>query len=184
MRATPLHRSRIFLISVIAIVWMACGGRTQLTPAYQIGHLSSDAIVANDSGVRVVARTAAWPDPRVEFAKVIPIEMTFDNASRNNLRIQHYNVTLVTDDGERISAIPPAELPALEAEIDQPARLPVREMIERALAEGVLLPDERRTGFLYFERPDNVEQVDLRIDLVSAEDHNRFGMIRIPFFFD
>jgi hypothetical protein len=61
-------------------------------------------------------------------------------------------------------------------------RLPVHQMKERALAEGVLPRDGRRTGFVYFEQPD-VEELDLNIDLVSAES-DQFGTITIPFFFD
>lgn len=49
-------RRMILRIGVLtmALGLCSCGGRTQLIPAHQIGRLSSDAVVANDAGVRVV----------------------------------------------------------------------------------------------------------------------------------
>jgi hypothetical protein len=163
----------------------ACGGRTQLMPAYQIGRLSSDAIVANDAGVRVVVRTAAWPDSRVPFIDVLPIEITVDNGSTEELRIDHRHVALVMNSSRHISAFPPAALlQTLDSEIDGEVRLPIDQMRERALAEGTLPRDRRRTGFLYFQNPADAEQLDLKINLISVESGKQFGTIIIPFVVD
>ena len=163
----------------------ACGGRTQLVPAYQIGRLSSDAIVANDAGVRVVVRTAAWSDSRVQFTNVLPIEITLENGSTEELSIHHRHVVLVMNSGRHISAFPPATLlQTLASEIDGEVRLPIDRMRERALAEGTLPRERRRTGFLYFQNPADTEQLDLKINLISVESGKQFGTIIIPFVVD
>ena len=172
-------------VGVFAGASAACGGRTQLVPAYQIGRLSSDAIVANDSGVRVVVRTAAWPDPQIAFSRIQPIEMTFDNASSHPLSVDQNHIALVTDAGQRLSSIPPTELPQMaDSELASDRRLPIVQMKNRALAEGVLPLQGRRSGFVYFERPDDTQQLHLEIDLVSADSGTQFGTIMIPFLID
>jgi hypothetical protein len=178
------HPGIIVLSAALPLV-SACGGRTQLVPAYQTGRLSSDAIVANDAGVRVVVRTAAWPDPRVQFTDVLPIEISFDNGSTEELRIHHRHVVLVMNSGRHISPFPPAALlQTLDSGIDGEVRLPIDQMRERALAEGTLPRDGRRTGFLYFQNPADAEQLDLKINLISVESGKQFGTIIIPFVVD
>src|SRR5687768_15954035 len=88
----------------------ACGGRTQLVPAHQIGRLSDAAVVASDAGVRVVVRTDAWPGPPLDVVRLFPVEMTFDNRSAEALRIHPQQITLVTPGGHRITPSAPSEL--------------------------------------------------------------------------
>jgi hypothetical protein len=107
------------LVSV-ATASTTCGGHTKLVPSYQIGRLSCRAVVANDAGVRVMVRTAAWPDPQFDFEGIYPIEVTFDNASSQPLRVSQQRITFVTDGGERISVIPPGDVAqASRSELDK-----------------------------------------------------------------
>ena len=164
---------------------VGCGGRSLLVPAYQRGRLSSAAVVASDSGVRVVVRTSAWPGPLLEFNGLQPIELTFDNASVHRLSIDQNHVMLVKDAGQYMSAIPQATLRQMaDSGGADDLRLPIDQMRERALAEAVLPIGGRRTGFLYFERPHGAEQLDLEIALVSADSGTKFGSVRIPFSID
>ncbi|HYE35792.1 hypothetical protein [Methylocaldum sp.] len=59
--------------------------------------------------------------------------------------------------------------------------LPTGRMIDRALPEGVLEPNGRLDGWLYFEKVRDVPKVTFRTDLVNAETRRIFGEIRIPF---
>jgi len=60
--------------------------------------------------------------------------------------------------------------------------LPTRDMRERAIPEGVIEPDGRVSGFLYFRRmPEDIKRVTLRADLMNGVDGNRFGEVHVPF---
>ena len=60
--------------------------------------------------------------------------------------------------------------------------LPTEEMLRNVLPEGVIDPGGSLSGFLYFERvPEDVESVQFRFELTSADNGERFGMITIPF---
>ncbi len=63
--------------------------------------------------------------------------------------------------------------------------LPTGDMLIRALPEGVIEPDGRITGFLYFADLEAMGptpgKVKLRYLLVNAETRQRFGVIEIPF---
>jgi hypothetical protein len=61
--------------------------------------------------------------------------------------------------------------------------LPSSDMISMALPEGVLEPDGRITGFLYFEDVEDLDisQVEFEIDLIDAGSGTQFGTISIPF---
>ena len=166
----------IALTLTATAVSSACGGRTQLVPAYQIGRLSLDAVVASDAGVRVVVRTDAWPGPPHDLARVIPVEMTFNNASAQELRIRRQDIALVTAAGHRITPAAPSELTHIEQALES--------VKARSLAEGVLAPDQRLTGFVYFPEPTDAEELSLQIDLVSATTTQPFGRIEIPFTFE
>lgn len=62
--------------------------------------------------------------------------------------------------------------------------LPTRDMLARALPEGVLDPQGRITGFVYFADLDKIkplpERLELRFALIDAETEERFGVIDIP----
>ncbi len=61
-------------------------------------------------------------------------------------------------------------------------RLPTSDMIVKALPEGVLEPQGKITGFLYFENVDrDLEEIDFVAQIVSAESKATVGEIRIPF---
>lgn len=61
--------------------------------------------------------------------------------------------------------------------------LPISKMIDNALPEGVLKNGGEISGFLYFEKLNNIKsnEVDFRADLVNSKTGNRFATIRIPF---
>ncbi len=63
--------------------------------------------------------------------------------------------------------------------------LPTQDMLTRALPEGVLDPQGRITGFVYFPDLDAIEpqptQVRLQFTLIDAKTRRRFGVISIPF---
>lgn len=166
--------SRIVVMTLIASAMSSgCGGRTQLVPAFQIGRLSSDAVVARDAGIRVMVRMDAWPGPPLDVLGLIPIEMTFDNGSAQELRIRRQDVALVIPAGDRITPLPPSELTSTAPAIEF--------MRRRSLVDGILAPNERLSGFVYFAEMPEEEEVNLRIDLVSATTAQRFGQIEIPF---
>ncbi|HEX6135921.1 MAG TPA: hypothetical protein VFZ24_18250 [Longimicrobiales bacterium] len=61
--------------------------------------------------------------------------------------------------------------------------LPTADMIQMALPEGVLDPQGRITGFVYFEDVEDLDipSVDFTVKLIDAESGNQFGTVRIPF---
>lgn len=60
--------------------------------------------------------------------------------------------------------------------------LPTPTMLRHALPEGVLEPEGRVDGYLYFEKVDpDHDQVRLRADVVAAETGRILGEISIPF---
>jgi hypothetical protein len=63
--------------------------------------------------------------------------------------------------------------------------LPTEDMLAKGIPEGVLEPDGRISGFLYFEKlPENLDQITFEADLVSARTGATFGTVRIPFVID
>ncbi len=64
-------------------------------------------------------------------------------------------------------------------------QLPTTDMLSHALPEGVVEPDGRVAGFLYFEKVEEPEaesaKVYFRFSLVDAKSGERFGSIEIPF---
>ena len=164
------------LASALVLMAYACGGRTQLIPAYQIGRLSPDAVVAHDGDVRVVVRTAEWPGPTLHDAGIIPVQLTFVNGSSHALQVAPSHASLVTSDRERIAPLPPADALSGDPRADT--------MRERALTERTIAPDERTSGFVYFPEPRDGSEVTLQIDLVDGTTDASFGSIEIPFSFD
>jgi hypothetical protein len=59
--------------------------------------------------------------------------------------------------------------------------LPTDYMKSAALPEGDIRDQGEVAGFLYFEKVVGVEDVELHMDLMEAEDGTIFGRIRIPF---
>jgi hypothetical protein len=55
-------------------------------------------------------------------------------------------------------------------------------MLEMAIPEGVLEPQGRVAGFLYFQRMnDDLKQITLKADLLNARTGATFGTLSIPF---
>jgi len=59
--------------------------------------------------------------------------------------------------------------------------LPTDHMKSAALPEGDIRDQGDVTGFVYFEKVEGVEKVELHMDLMEANDGTIFGRIRIPF---
>ncbi|RPI52558.1 MAG: hypothetical protein EHM55_16235 [Acidobacteria bacterium] len=60
-------------------------------------------------------------------------------------------------------------------------RLPTNDMLLRTLPEGVLEPGGRVTGFVYLEdRPESGDECTFVADLVSADNGELFGRVRVP----
>jgi hypothetical protein len=59
--------------------------------------------------------------------------------------------------------------------------LPTQHMKVAALPEGDIEDQGEVTGFVYFERVQGVEKVELHMDLMEAEDGTLFGRVRLPF---
>lgn len=63
-----------------------------------------------------------------------------------------------------------------------PVNLPSKDMLDRALPEGVIQPGGHVTGFIYFQNlPKGTNPVDLQADLVDAKTQQSFGRLDIPF---
>jgi hypothetical protein len=61
-------------------------------------------------------------------------------------------------------------------------QLPTGDMIQKALPEGVLEPQGRVSGFLYFEEvSSDISRVDFRADIINAQTDQQFAEISIPF---
>ena len=61
-------------------------------------------------------------------------------------------------------------------------QLPTRDMLERALPEGVVDSGGRAKGYLYFEKlKKDPKQVRLQAELIGARTGEQFGMVSIPF---
>lgn len=61
-------------------------------------------------------------------------------------------------------------------------QLPTRDMLERALPEGVVDPGGSAKGYLYFEKlKQGLNRVHLQAQLVGAETGESFGSVSIPF---
>lgn len=59
--------------------------------------------------------------------------------------------------------------------------LPTDHMKAAALPEGDIRDRGEVTGFVYFEKVEGVEKVELHMDLMEADDGTIFGRVRIPF---
>jgi hypothetical protein len=59
--------------------------------------------------------------------------------------------------------------------------LPSGDMVEEALDEGILAPGGRVTGFVFFERIEDVRRVTFSMRLVDAKTGEQFGAVAIPF---
>jgi hypothetical protein len=60
-------------------------------------------------------------------------------------------------------------------------KLPTNDMLLRAIPEGVLEPGGRVTGFLYLEnKPRSGDECTFVADLVSADNGEHFGRVRVP----
>jgi hypothetical protein len=65
------------------------------------------------------------------------------------------------------------------------APLPTEDMLAKGIPEGVLEPQGRISGYLYFERlPENLDRITFEADLVSVRTGVTFGTVRIPFVID
>jgi hypothetical protein len=62
-----------------------------------------------------------------------------------------------------------------------PVRLPTPDMVQLALPESVVEAGARASGFVYFERVRDVDQVDFTARLVDARSGQPIGTARIPF---
>jgi len=59
--------------------------------------------------------------------------------------------------------------------------LPTKEMLRRAIREGVIVDGAKVTGFVYFQRTaQNPATFTLRADLIDATTNQSFGRIEIP----
>ena len=59
--------------------------------------------------------------------------------------------------------------------------LPTKSMLRKAIPEGVIKPGGNIAGFLYFQKVEDVSQVNLKAKLVDARTGKQFGTIVIPF---
>jgi len=63
-----------------------------------------------------------------------------------------------------------------------PVNLPSKDMLDRALPEGVIQPGGHVTGFIYFQNlPKGTNPMDLEANLVDAKTQQAFGRLDIPF---
>jgi hypothetical protein len=148
---------------------------------------------ASDSGVQIVVQTNAWDGyPRDLNADVIPLKVTIRNHGRHLLAVRYGNFALIAAEDRRYPDIPPYEITGHTYEHLQPrwaysnaeyvsVPLPTKEMLERAISEGIVSRDETAGGFLYFHKPAPRSQtLSFRTVLVDAETGQTFGTIVVP----
>jgi hypothetical protein len=124
-------------------------------------------------GIRLTARAEAWEgSPRDLAEHVTPMLVTIANDGPVPVRIRYRNFQLVSDRFVSHLALP----------LDWIGVTPREDMVRNALAEGVLHPGDRASGFLYFERADpKADRLRLLADFEDAESGWRVVRLGIPF---
>lgn len=151
----------------------ACGGRARLVPAYQIGRLSDDAVVARDADVRILVRTDEWRETSATFRHAFPIEVTIDNGSAHALELELSRFELMSRGRRQVPRMPTAVGPEHSA-----ARVAA---VKHGLVLGALEPGGRRAGFLFFDPFDRGGEVEFAAELQDATTGENFGRVVIPF---
>jgi hypothetical protein len=174
--------TRIWILFAFITLSYGCKERLNLQPAAGARLTAQDdGAVAVVSGVRTVVELTSWPgQPRNLKRIVTPIRVTVINGSNYPLKIRRSEFSLRTPDGLRYTALPPQEIKSSSAVTRTP--LPTHDMISAAFPEGVLAPQSRISGFLYFELIDqNLKEITFHLDLMSAPDEAAIGQVSIPF---
>lgn len=124
-------------------------------------------------GIRLTARAEAWEGtPRDLAEHVTPMLVTIANDGPVPVRIRYRNFQLVSDRFVSHLALP----------LEWIGVTPREDMVRNALAEGVLHPGGRASGFLYFERAEpQADRLRLLADFEDAASGWRVVRLGIPF---
>jgi hypothetical protein len=75
----------------------------------------------------------------------------------------------------------PYDEPYYNAYYDWTADLPTRDMLQKALPEGVLEPGGGVSGFVYFQSVRGTDRVRFELEVLDAETGEAVGQVAIPF---
>ena len=95
--------------ALVASLALGCGAqRAVLTPAPGAQTAAGSRVaVAQADGVTLRVEPGAWPGPRSVETAVTPLKVTFENNGTRPVAIRYDHVALVTQDGKRLTALPP-----------------------------------------------------------------------------
>lgn len=105
--------TRASAIVAVVVMLVVCGCAVALEPAPGVARVAGvgAGAVAEEGGVRVVARAQAWRGYPGDLRNAVtPILVTVDNGSSRPLSIRNEHFTLEGADGRTFAALPPFEI--------------------------------------------------------------------------
>lgn len=150
-----------------------------------------------------------YPDELTDY--VTPVLVRVQNNSSRRLRVGYDAFSLVGANGFEYQVLPPYSMTRKELGNKEPPpdlgqayaqsgwywdrhypydyehyvewapNLPSRDMVRRALPEGVVRPAGGVEGFLYFDRAYDANALVFRMRLIDADTEEQVGQITIPF---
>jgi hypothetical protein len=103
---------RSILILLLSLLVAACAAGTKLEPApgaITLGR-GNDQVVDHFAGVELIANPDAWRGIPEITQQVLPIRVIVRNRHGKPIRVDNRNFALITDRGERHSALPPQDI--------------------------------------------------------------------------
>lgn len=106
--------------SLAAIMLLGCAQTARLVPGPEATHIGvrRSAAVDEVDGVRIVARPNAWKGGESVTHYVTPVRVRIENDSGEALRIRYDSFALISDTGERYTALPPILVEDLSYDLD------------------------------------------------------------------
>ncbi|MDX1642798.1 MAG: hypothetical protein R3244_00425 [Thermoanaerobaculia bacterium] len=93
----------------LALTAGGCTTGARLTPApgaSEGARVAEETVIDRIDGVEMTIEVDAWPGSPAVEREVTPIQISIDNDSQRPVRFAYQNLALVTDRGERLSALP------------------------------------------------------------------------------
>lgn len=111
----------LFSFALTILMAAGCARPARLVPGPEATHIGRDRRLAVEEieGVRMVARGDAWRgDSRIE-EHVTPLRLRIENDSGQPLRIRYDAFALISDTGERYTALPPILVEEVAEELEE-----------------------------------------------------------------
>jgi hypothetical protein len=106
-----MRRIAVAFWLVLAVTLAGCAGQLKPAPDARLTPGRAPGAVAEEAGVKVVARAEAWRGyPEDLWRQVTPMLVTVENGSRVRLRIRYADFALVTPSEQRFAALAPFDI--------------------------------------------------------------------------